>query len=202
MSNSSQSGTDHPSRVLVADDNGDILKAIRLLFKSEGIACDAVESPEEALNTLRKNEYDLVLIDLNYNRDTTSGLEGTQLVKDIRKFDAHLPIEVMTAWASVEIAVDCMRLGAHDFVQKPWEDNRLLSIVHTQIQFGRIVRRSERLEAENKMLKSDESVEFIARSPAMASALEILEQVAPSDASVLITGENGVGKGVYAKVLH
>jgi DNA-binding NtrC family response regulator len=95
-----------------------------------------------------------------------------------------------------------MRFGANDLIQKPWEDNRLLSIMHTQIQFGRILRRSERLEAENRALRSDDEVDFIANSPAMAPALDILERIAPSDASVLITGENGVGKGVYAKALH
>ena len=202
MSNSSQSGTDRPYHVLAADDNGDILKAIRLLLKSEGISCHTVKSPDEVLDALRKGEYDLALIDLNYSRDTTSGVEGTQLVKDIRRFDPHLPLVVMTAWASVEIAVDCMRLGANDFVQKPWEDNRVLSIVNTQVQFGRILRRSERLEAENRVLKSDEKVDFIANSPVMAPALDILERIASSDASVLITGENGVGKGIYAKTLH
>jgi DNA-binding NtrC family response regulator len=145
-------------------------------------------------------------MDLNYTRDTTSGREGLALLDEIRRRDPHLPVVVMTAWASVEVAVDAMRAGARDFVEKPWDNARLLSILRTQIELGRALRRGERLEEENRELRrgaargAEEA--FIAASPAMAPVLELIERVGPSDANVLITGENGTGKGVVARRLH
>jgi DNA-binding NtrC family response regulator len=149
-----------------------------------------------------EHDFDLAFIDLNYARDTTSGKEGLDLLAQLQELDGSLPVVVMTAWSSVELAVAAMRQGARDFVQKPWENERLLAIVRNQIELGRALRKGERLEAENRLLRGDGRFQLIAESPAMRPALELIERVGPSDANVLITGENGTGKGVIARALH
>jgi len=189
-------------RILMADDQEDVLQALRLLFKAEGWATDAVKSPAKTLEALRAHDFDLLLMDLNYARDTTSGKEGLELLAQVQALDPALPVVVMTAWSSVELAVTAMRHGARDFVQKPWENERLLAIVRNQIELGRALRKGERLEAENRLLRGEGGPPFIAESPAMRPVIELIERVGPSDANVLITGENGTGKGVIARALH
>ena len=189
-------------KVLVADDQRDVLESLRFLLRSEGCSVETVTSPRLVLDQLQHHEFDVVLMDLNYARDTTSGREGLDLIRDIRRVDPALPIVVMTAWASVEVAVEAMREGARDFVEKPWDNNRLLSILRTQTALGRAIRRGQRLEAENRILRDRGNSELIAASPAMQPVLELIERVGPSDANVLITGENGTGKGLVAQVLH
>jgi DNA-binding NtrC family response regulator len=190
-------------RILIADDQPDVLEALRLLLKGEGFQIDGAQSPAAALKALEAGDYDVVLIDLNYARDTTSGQEGLELLKRIQAIDSALPIVVMTAWGSVELAVEAMRRGARDFVQKPWENERLLSILRTQIELGRALRKGERLEAENQLLRRmDIGTTLIAASEAMQPVLEIIERIGPSTANVLITGENGTGKEVIARHLH
>ena len=125
-------------RVLVADDQPDVLEALRLLLKGEGYKTEAVSSPSDVLAAIKAREFDLLLIDLNYTRDTTSGQEGLDLLSRIQALDSGLPVVVMTAWGSVEVAVEAMRRGARDFVQKPWENARLLSILRTQIELSRV----------------------------------------------------------------
>ncbi len=188
-------------RILLADDQEDVLHALRLLFKGEGWAADAVRSPAEALAVLRERDFDLLLMDLNYARDTTSGREGLELLAQVQALDGSLPVVVMTAWSSVELAVTAMRQGARDFVQKPWENERMLSVVRNQIELGRALRRGEKLEAENLLLRGPHT-SFIAASPVMRPVLDLIERVGPADANVLITGENGTGKGVVARALH
>ncbi len=143
-----------------------------------------------------------MLIDLNYTRDTTSGQEGLDLLSQIVSLDATIPVIVMTAWANVELAVEAMRRGARDFVQKPWENERLLSILRTQVELHRALQRAARLEAENRLLRAEGRPEFIAAAPAMQSVLETIARVGPSDANVLITGEHGTGKEIVAQTLH
>ena len=143
-----------------------------------------------------------MLIDLNYTRDTTSGQEGLDLLSQIVSLDATIPVIVMTAWANVELAVEAMRRGARDFVQKPWENERLLSILRTQVELHRALQRAARLEAENRLLRAEGRPEFIATAPAMQSVLETIARVGPSDANVLITGEHGTGKEIVAQTLH
>ena len=133
-----------PARVLVADDQRDILESLRFLLRSEGFEVETVTSPRLLLDRLEKQEFDVVLMDLNYARDTTSGQEGLDLLADIQNLDSAMPVVVMTAWASVELAVEAMRRGARDFVEKPWDDHRLLSILETQTALGRALRRSQR----------------------------------------------------------
>jgi DNA-binding NtrC family response regulator len=185
-------------RVLIADDQPDVLEALRLLLKPEGLEIESASSPGAVIRAVGARQFDLVLIDLNYTRDTTSGLEGLELLEHLHAFDATLPIVVMTAWASVELVVDAMRKGARDFVEKPWDNARLLSIVRNQLELGRALRRSERLERAADPRGTD----IIASAPAMRPVLELIARVGPSDANVLIRGENGSGKGVVARALH
>jgi DNA-binding NtrC family response regulator len=189
-------------RVLIADDQADVLEALRLLLKSEGYALETVTSPGAIVEAVESRELDVVLIDLNYARDTTSGREGLDLLPRIQAIDATLPIVVMTAWGSVEVAVEAMRRGARDFVQKPWDNDRLLTIVRTQVELSRALRRGQRLEAENLALREQPVTSLIAQAPTMQPVLQMIERVGPSDANLLITGENGTGKGVVAQALH
>lgn len=189
-------------RVLIADDQSDVLEALRLLLKSEGFQIETATSPTQILTSIESRDFDVVLIDLNYTRDTTSGQEGLDLLTQIQSVDGNLPVVVMTAWGSVDLAVEAMRRGARDFVQKPWENERLISILRTQIELGQALRKGQRLEAENQLLRSEHRSKLIAESPAMQPVLQIIARVGPSDANVLITGENGTGKGVVASVLH
>jgi DNA-binding NtrC family response regulator len=189
--------------VLVADDQPDVREALRLLLKSEGFQIEAVASPGAVLESLERNSFSAALVDLNYARDTTSGREGLDLLSEIQTIDSSLPVIVMTAWGSVEVAVEAMRRGARDFVQKPWDNARLLSILRTQIELGNALRRTNRLEAENLVLREDQRVpKLIAESPAMRPVLDLLHRVGPSDANVMITGEHGTGKEVVAQTLH
>jgi len=188
-------------RVLIADDQADVLEALRLLLKGEGFRTETVSSPAMALAALEHNEFDVLLIDMNYARDTTSGQEGLELLARIKTLDDSLPIIVMTAWANVELAVEAMRRGARDFVQKPWDNERLLATMRTQVELSRALRRSHRLEAENELLR-DKGPALIAESRTMRPVIDIIRQIGPSNANVLITGENGSGKGMVARAIH
>jgi DNA-binding NtrC family response regulator len=191
-----------PARILIGDDQADVLEALRLLLKSEGYQIETANSPGGILKALELRDYDVVLMDLNYARDTTSGQEGLDLLSRIHSADESLPIVVMTAWGTVNLAVEAMRRGARDFIQKPWDNERLLTILRTQTELGRALRRSSRLEAQNRVLQADGGPAIIADSPAMHPVLQIVARVGPSDANVLIIGENGTGKGVVAQALH
>lgn len=188
--------------ILIADDQQHILEATELLLKPQGYRVDAVRSPLLAREALASNSYDAVLIDLNYTRDTTSGQEGLDLLSEIVAADSTLPVIVMTAWGNVQLAVEAMRRGARDFIQKPWENERLLSILHTQVELHRALQQAERLAAENRLLSAEGRPEFIATAPSMATLLETMTRIAPSDANVLITGEHGTGKEVVARTIH
>jgi DNA-binding NtrC family response regulator len=190
------------TRILVADDQPDIREALRLLLKGEGFEIETVSSPAAVLSALDAREFDALLMDLNYARDTTSGQEGLDLLSNIRSRESTLPIIVMTAWGSLELAVEAMRRGAKDFIQKPWENARLLAILKTQIELAQALRKSQRLEAENRLLRADGRPTFIAESAAMRPVLDLIARVGPSDANVLITGEHGTGKEVVARTLY
>ncbi|NNF13646.1 MAG: sigma-54-dependent Fis family transcriptional regulator [Gemmatimonadetes bacterium] len=190
------------SRVLVADDQPDVLEAIRILLKAEGFETVTASSPSEVTESVERQDFDLALIDLNYTRDTTSGREGLDLLSALRELDNTLPIVVMTAWGSVEGAVEAMRRGARDYVEKPWDNDRLLATIRTQVELGRALRRSELLEGENRRLKGEGAPDLIAESPAMEPVLELIDRVGPSDANVLVVGEHGTGKEVVARWLH
>ncbi len=189
-------------RILIADDQADVRDALRLLLKGAGFQTEAVGSPQAVLTAVQSRDFDAVLMDLNYARDTTSGAEGLELLQQLTAQDSTLPVVVLTAWGSVAIAVEAMRLGARDFIQKPWDNERLLTIVRTQLELRAALRREQRLEAENRLLRSENRPEMIASSPAMKEVLHLMTQVAPSDAHLLITGEHGTGKEVVARTIY
>ena len=173
-----------------------------MLLKAGGYQTVTVSSPEGILSAMETQDFDILLMDLNYARDTTSGEEGLNLLKRIQVLDASLPVVVMTAWGSVELTVEAMRRGARDFIQKPWDNARLLSILRTQIELGQALKKGELLEAENQILRHEELSQLVAESQAMKPVRELISRVGPSDANVLLTGENGTGKGVVAQALH
>src|SRR4026207_2351411 len=189
------------SRILIADDQRDVLEALRIWRRGEGYQTEAATSLAGIFHSLEKKEYALLLMDLNYARDTTSGQEGLSAIAKIRQVDNSLPIVVMTAWATVELAVEAMKRGARDFVTKPWDNQRLLAIVRTQIELASALRRERKLEAENELLRGT-IPSLIAESPAMRPVIEMISRVAPSDANILITGEHGTGKSLIARAIH
>jgi DNA-binding NtrC family response regulator len=190
------------THILVADDQADVLEALRLLLKGEGFRIDTVTSPAGILAAIEDTHFDALLMDLNYARDTTSGREGLELLPQIRDVDPTLPVVVMTAWGSVEGAVEAMRRGARDYVEKPWDNARLIATVRTQVELGQAIRKSQRLEIENRLLRREGLPQLIAESRAMQPVLHLMERVAPSDANVLITGEHGTGKEVVSRWMH
>jgi DNA-binding NtrC family response regulator len=188
--------------VLVADDQADVLEAVRLLLKGNGFEVDTVSSPGAALAALERRDYDAMLLDMNYARDTTSGKEGLDLLITLQTLEPNMPVVVMTAWGSIDNAVEAMRRGARDYVEKPWDNARLVSILTTQVELGRALRRTVRLETENRLLRRDHLPQMIAESAKMKPILQLMERVGPSDANVLITGEHGTGKELVAQWLH
>ena len=192
------------ARILLADDQPDVLQALRLLLKGEGCEIDAATSPAGVLTAVESRDFDVAIIDLNYTRDTTSGAEGLSLLSKLQALDTPMPVVVMTAWGTVDLAVEAMRRGARDFIQKPWENERVLAVVRTQVELARALRRSQRLEAENRVLRDQGTNRptLIAESAAMRPVLELIARVGPADANVLLTGENGTGKGTVAQSLH
>jgi len=189
------------SRVLIADDQRDVLEALRILLKGEGHQTESVTSVSGIFNALQQRDYALLMMDLNYTRDTTSGQEGLEVIPKIQALDSTLPIVVMTAWATIDLAVEAMKRGARDFVPKPWDNARLLTIVRTQIELASALRKGRKLEAANKLLGGNVP-NLIADAPSMRPVIEMISRVAPSDANVLITGENGTGKSLIAQALH
>jgi DNA-binding NtrC family response regulator len=191
-----------PIRILIADDQQDIIDALRFLLLDEGYEVTPARSPAEALERLEASDFDLVVLDLNYTRDTTSGQEGFDLMERIRSLDPSLPVLVMTGFSSVAGAVEAMRRGARDYIEKPWDDDKLLAAVRTQIELRRAVRRNQRLQEANARLQRGATPAFVGEAPGILDIRQTIERVAPSDASVLITGEHGTGKEVVAAWLH
>jgi DNA-binding NtrC family response regulator len=188
--------------VLIADDQTDVLQALRLLLKGEGFQTTTAGSPAQILSHVENGQFDALLMDMNYSRDTTSGREGLTLLGQVRELDPALPVIVMTAWGSVDNAVEAMNLGARDYITKPWENDRLLLTLRNHVELGRALRDTERLEQENQLLRRRGAPPMIAAAPAMQPVLELIERIGPSDANVLVTGEHGTGKEVVANWIH
>jgi DNA-binding NtrC family response regulator len=191
--------------ILIADDDPRILTTLKLLLKSQNYQVVAVSSPAELLTVLARRSFSVALIDLNYQQDTTSGKEGLTLISKMKALDEHMPIVVMTGYSSVDIAVNVMKEGAADFVQKPWSNDRLLSILQAQVHIHQIARTGEKLAQENALLKSQSSTycqNIVAVSPVMTQLLAQLAKLAKSDMNILFTGENGTGKSMFAGYLH
>ncbi len=191
-----------PPRVLVADDRADVLQALRLLLRGEGFEVTTAASPAAVASAVQEQSFDALLLDLNYARDTTSGKEGMDLLTRVNAVHPSLPIVVMTAWGSVEGAVEAMRRGARDYIEKPWDNARLVAILRAQVELGRALQKTGKLEEENRRLRRDGLPELIGESRAMQPVRRMMERVAPSDANVLITGEHGTGKEVVARWIH
>jgi DNA-binding NtrC family response regulator len=189
-------------RILIADDQADIRNALQMLLGVEGYDVRAAASPRELLDLVEQRDFDLALIDLNYTRDTTSGHEGFELLERLRAVDPALPVLVITGWGSVAGAVEAMRRGARDYIEKPWDDDKLLAAVATQLELRRALRKTRRLQEENARRQSRALPDFITASASMQEVREQIRRVAPSDASVLITGEHGTGKEVVTSLLH
>jgi DNA-binding NtrC family response regulator len=200
-------------RIIVADDQPAVCEALRLLLKNEGYQVTLVNSPMLLLEAVQTEDFALAMIDLNYTRDTTSGREGLDLLTRLQAIENAPPVVVMTAWATIDLAVEAMQRGARDFVQKPWDNARVVAIVRTQLELGLANRRNQRLQAENEFLRRDFDAargtaafsgvgDLIAQSATMQLVLEIIRRIGPSDANVLITGENGTGKGLVARAIH
>jgi DNA-binding NtrC family response regulator len=192
-----------PPRILVADDQSDVLEALKQLLKAEGYVVETASSPTSVLASIHALEFDAVLIDMNYARDTTSGGEGLDLLADLKMLEHSPPIIAMTAWGSVDGAVEAMRRGARDYIEKPWDNERLLATLRAQVELGRALAQSRQLEIENRALRRGEGFpELIAESSSMQPVLRLMERAAPSGANVLILGEHGAGKEVVARWLH
>ncbi|MGC1422663.1 MAG: sigma-54 dependent transcriptional regulator [Terracidiphilus sp.] len=189
-------------RVLVADDQPHILEAVELLLEPQGIHVECVRSPQLLLEALGQSDYDVLLIDLNYTRDTTSGKEGLDLLARLQEIDPRMPVIVMTAWGNIDLAVESIKRGARDFIQKPWENERLISLIRVHAELHKALRRARQLELENRLLRAEGMPDFVAAAPSMQPVLELVSQVGPSDANVLITGEHGTGKEIVSKLLH
>lgn len=191
-------------KILIVDDDEGILSALKLLLKSEGFTTQAVTHPDQAITALQCDDFNLVLADLNFSLDTTSGEEGLKLIAAIRHLDESIPIVVMTGWGTIEVAVSAMKNGANDFVQKPWDNNRLITIIENQIKISFMQIESQKLIQQNQLLKEEVYLNknIIAEAPATRDLVSKLQQIAKSDVSVLLTGENGTGKSMYARYIH
>ncbi|MBT1062442.1 sigma-54 dependent transcriptional regulator [Bowmanella sp. Y26] len=191
--------------ILIADDDPQVLAALRIFLVPEGYRLTCSRAPEDAVASLTQEDFSVALIDLNYQRDTTSGREGLDLLEKIKALDEDLPVIVMTGFGSVELAVEAMKLGAADFIEKPWDNERLLSILRTQVQLKSNQDRSRKLEAQNALLQQQASSRpqgIVAESMEMRQVLAQIEKLAKSDMNVLLTGENGTGKSMLAEYLH
>ena len=193
------------SHILIADDDPSIVAALRLFLKSEGFKVTTASSPAEAVFFVKQNDIDLALIDLNYHADTTLGQEGINLTEQLASLDESLAIVCMTGWASVEIAVEVMKAGAGDFVEKPWENERLLTVITNQLKLREQKLQNQVLNQENQNLKNELAQgdgELIVESAPMKALLAQLAQIAKADINVLITGPNGTGKSLLAQHIH
>jgi DNA-binding NtrC family response regulator len=188
-------------RILVADDDADVLAALRLLLTGDGFETVEATSPAAAFD-VAQGELDVALLDMNYARDTTSGGEGLDLLARLRHAAPALPVVVMTAWGSVDGAVEAMKRGARDYVEKPWQNARLLTTLRRELELGAKTKRVVRLEAHVARERARSLPEWIATAPAMQEVNRLMQRVAGFDAAVLVTGEHGTGKDLVARWIH
>lgn len=195
--------------ILVADDDNNVQISLNLLLTTEGFSVQSASNPQEISEQLKTHSIDLVLLDMNYETGTTSGMEGLNLISEIQKQNTDLPIIVMTGWGTVTVAVEAMRRGAKDFIEKPWRNERLLSIIRTQLKMVETVKQNQSLQHQNQTLKAkvaaihQQSIDLIGtQSEAMKTVLEQINSVCQTDVSVLLIGENGTGKSLIAQYLH
>jgi DNA-binding NtrC family response regulator len=189
-----------PVRILVVDDQTDVREALQMLLKFANYAMTGASSPEEALALLEHGDYAAALVDMNYSRDTTSGTEGLALIARMNALHPTLPVIAMTAWANIELAVEAMRIGAADFIEKPWQNARVLGVLEMRIPAERHHHSVGNAWAQDLLDGTDAG--FVAESAAMRRLMDDLARIIDSDASVLLLGENGTGKSLIAQRLH
>ncbi len=179
--------------ILVIDDDPTIRASLRMLLGRAGHEVLTAATPDEALQAVRAHAPQLIMLDMNFSRGT-SGAEGLELLQKVRIFCPSVPVILMTAWGSIELAVEGMRLGAFDFITKPWDNRRLLDRVATAISMA-----TDAAPAQNKTF---DRAGIVGNDPALRRVLDIVERVAPTNAPVLITGESGTGKELIAEAIH
>lgn len=194
------------NNLLIVDDDDNVLAGLEFLLSEEQYLVYKANSTEDAKELLENNRIDLVLTDMNFRQDTTSGKEGFQLIEFISREYGDLPIVVMTGWATIDIAVNALKLGAKDFVQKPWNDQQLLKIIATQLRLSAVERKAETLSQHNEILINQnfpsQKHGIIAKSQVMQDLLSNLAELAKSEMNILLTGENGTGKSMLAQYVH
>ena len=195
------------STVLVVDDNSAVCTALDLLFSIHGLKVRVAESPEEALAVLDEVSIDLVVQDMNFRRDTTSGEEGVELFRAIRAREPDMPIILLTAWTQVETAVTLMKEGAADYLGKPWDDRKLLTTVHNLLRLHAATRENKRLVSARRVVRQKVAGAFdlcglVYESDAMHETVSLATRVARADVPVLITGPNGAGKEKIAEIVQ
>jgi DNA-binding NtrC family response regulator len=193
-------------KILIADDDINIIASLKYVLAEEGFDILAVTTPEAALESIKTQTLDLILLDMNFQQDTTSGTEGLQLVESISQLELSIPIIVMTGWATIDIAVEAMQAGAKDLIQKPWKNERMLRAINTQLALAKSTKTAQRLSQQNKLLTSqahpNDRTGIVANSLAMQTLLATLDDLAKSDMSILLTGDNGTGKSMLAAYVH
>ncbi|MDO6444843.1 sigma-54 dependent transcriptional regulator [Colwellia sp. 1_MG-2023] len=193
-------------KILIADDDINIIASLKFVLADEGFDILAVTTPEAALASVKNQAVDLVLLDMNFQHDTTSGAEGISLVSAITSLELNIPIIVMTGWATIDIAVEAMQAGAKDFIQKPWKNERMLSAIANQLAIVQSDKKAQRLSQQNQLLTSQSHPSnrqgIIAQSPVMQKLLSTLDDLAQSEMSILLTGDNGTGKSMLASYVH
>jgi len=188
--------------ILVIDDMHDVRLSVNFLLSSHNYQVLEASSPLEALSVLRQETVDLILMDMNYQTDTTSGQEGLDLLDSLKRENITTSVVAMTGWSSVDVAVKAMQRGAQDFVEKPWENQRLLQIIKQQIELSGLKKQNQRLQQNNQTIAYNQSDDFIWQSTSMSSLMKEIDRLAQTDATILLTGENGTGKSSLAQLIH
>lgn len=188
--------------VLIVDDKADVRLSAGFLLGNHGFDCIEAHSPRQALERIRAETVHLILLDMNYSSDTTSGEEGLDFLRQLAKTGMDIPVVAMTAWSSVDMAVQAMQLGAGDFVEKPWDNQRLLLVVEQQLKLYTLQRQNQSLKQQNRELQTQSQDRLVCQSSAMAALYEQAERLAQTDVTLLLTGENGTGKSHIAQTIH
>jgi len=188
--------------VLVIDDIADVRLSANFLLSNQGYEVIEADSVIKALELIRQENVDLILLDMNYSSDTTSGQEGIDFLAKLMKLDISIPIVAMTGWSSIDLAVKAMQLGASDFIEKPWDNQRLLQIVKQQIQVTNLKKQNRRLRQYQQSEDSQSNENFVWQSKAMSKLMVEIQRIAKTDATLLLTGENGTGKSSIASYIH
>jgi len=183
---------------MVVDDQSDLRLSARFILENYGFTVIEADSPQQALDKIVEHQVDLMLLDMNFQYDTTSGQEGMDMLKRLKEKNHHFPVIVMTAWSTVEIAVEAIKLGAKDFIEKPWKNQRLIRLIEQQFQLDSVQLENKRLKAQ----RSTNEVIMLGESSAMQLLLAQAQKLAVTDTAILITGENGTGKSLLASYIH